>query len=494
MRFSASAAALAAALFAVMPEPMLEATATAERPHRVPLRRRDGLVRRAWRSQRLDRRPRLRGDRGRAAAGTKGTALVAALALLLILAGAVWAYRPTPKLVGAGCALAVAGVAILGAFGYVLNLRDTGSAFGGVRDQVARTGSIRRTSSRTWGRSSNSRDLTSRTSRPPCGEPPRRSREASRTAARDSRSTRESKKTPRIRRGELFLFYPWSSARRSRGACAAAASLAIAVLLYLVILDLHRLEPVARPGADPGGGPRRTASGECSPRARGCLARGAARPLGVAPSVLRNPQKPLLVRRGTPTAFELDRIAPADVDPREMMPSCTLTALEKRPPLAARGRRGQLGLPALRRHLQRRVCRRARPGPVRSGLLDRDKLADMSSPTSDALLSLKTIALGPDYSWCGRTRTGRPVVAQVLVRLHVEPHREERELRAGDEQQRDEHDGADRDRVARDAQRGLDDAEHEARDASSRSRTRRRTRAGGSRGSRTSRAAATRSP
>src|SRR3954464_9472765 len=65
-------------------------------------------------------------------------------------------------------------------------------------------------------------------------------------------------------------------------------------------------------------------------------------------------------------------------------------------------------------------------------------------------------------------RGARPLVAaagsaQVLVRLHVEPHREERELRARDEEQRDEDDRRRRDAVPADPGDGLDDPEREPR-------------------------------
>src|SRR5438445_3794135 len=59
---------------------------------------------------------------------------------------------------------------------------------------------------------------------------------------------------------------------------------------------------------------------------------------------------------------------------------------------------------------------------------------------------------------------GRIGLAQILVRLHVEPHREQRELRPGDEQQRDENDGADADGIACDPVGDLDDAEDEPRE------------------------------
>src|SRR5205085_7362583 len=52
---------------------------------------------------------------------------------------------------------------------------------------------------------------------------------------------------------------------------------------------------------------------------------------------------------------------------------------------------------------------------------------------------------------------------QVFVRLHVEPHGEERELRPGDEQERDQDDGPDADLVAVDPVDELEHAEEEAR-------------------------------
>ena len=88
-----------------------------------------------------------------------------------------------------------------------------------------------------------------------------------------------------------------------------------------------------------------------------------------------------------------------------------------------------------------------------------------------------------------------PGLAQLLVRLLVEPHPEERELGAGDQEQRDEHDRRGRDLVVEeDPRAGDDEAEQRGRASSSASRARRRRRADGSRGSRTSPSSATRSP
>src|ERR1044072_2382935 len=55
-----------------------------------------------------------------------------------------------------------------------------------------------------------------------------------------------------------------------------------------------------------------------------------------------------------------------------------------------------------------------------------------------------------------------PRLAQVLVRLHVEPHGEKEELEPGDDEERDEDDRGARDLVARDAQPDLEPAEDEA--------------------------------
>src|SRR5579862_3022102 len=59
------------------------------------------------------------------------------------------------------------------------------------------------------------------------------------------------------------------------------------------------------------------------------------------------------------------------------------------------------------------------------------------------------------------SRTASP---QVLVRLHVEPHREQRELRAEDQEQGDEHHRRGGDLVAHDPQHDLRDPEPEAED------------------------------
>ena len=142
-------------------------------------------------------------------------------------------------------------------------------------------------------------------------------------------------------------------------------------------------------------------------------------------------------------AFKLDRIAQQTLIRGEMMPVLrALTALESdRAPLGFAGGEDSWDYPLFGEHLQRRVVR-LDPARVTYGLLDRDKLAgvvffNVGRPPS----SLKTITLGPDYYLVpSRTHGEARSLAQVLVRLHVEPHREQRELAARDEQQRDQHD------------------------------------------------------
>src|SRR5689334_6657280 len=53
---------------------------------------------------------------------------------------------------------------------------------------------------------------------------------------------------------------------------------------------------------------------------------------------------------------------------------------------------------------------------------------------------------------------------EVFVRFHVEPHREQRELESRDDEQCHEHDGRDRNRVARDPEADDDESETHPRD------------------------------
>jgi hypothetical protein len=137
LRFGVAASAFAAALFVILPMPILQSTTTQN-----DLVVSFFIAAAAFFAVR-GARDRHVGDLAVAGAavglaiGTKGTALLAGPALLVIVVCAVWAYRPGWRIIGIGLACLVIGVAAFGAFNYVLNYRNTGDIFGGVKDQVA---------------------------------------------------------------------------------------------------------------------------------------------------------------------------------------------------------------------------------------------------------------------------------------------------------------------------------------------------------------------
>jgi Dolichyl-phosphate-mannose-protein mannosyltransferase len=141
LRFSPSSSAFAAALFVVLPEPILQSTTTqndlvvsffiAAAAMFMVRGMRDGNL----------------GDLAIAGAatglavGTKGTALLAGPALLVIVLAALRAYRPNRRVVVATVGFAVAGITVLGAFNYILNVVNRHDALGGVQQLVGAEGS-----------------------------------------------------------------------------------------------------------------------------------------------------------------------------------------------------------------------------------------------------------------------------------------------------------------------------------------------------------------
>jgi hypothetical protein len=71
------------------------------------------------------------------AVGTKTTALMALPALGLAALVAWWAWRPSWGFVGRAAAIAAVGVVALGSFNYIANAVDTGDPFGGLSDDVS---------------------------------------------------------------------------------------------------------------------------------------------------------------------------------------------------------------------------------------------------------------------------------------------------------------------------------------------------------------------
>ncbi|MDP1849444.1 MAG: glycosyltransferase family 39 protein [Solirubrobacteraceae bacterium] len=132
LRFAPPAAAFAAGIFVILPQPIMQATTTQNDVIVTFFLTASALfTARGIRDQHV-------GDIavGAAAAGlalgTKGTALFAAPALALIGVAALVAYRPGRRLVLTGAALYAGGLIALGSFSYVSNYVRTGDPFGGL--------------------------------------------------------------------------------------------------------------------------------------------------------------------------------------------------------------------------------------------------------------------------------------------------------------------------------------------------------------------------
>jgi hypothetical protein len=141
LRFGRGPAIFAAALFVVLPQPILQASSTQN-----DLITALFVVATAVFGARglRDRHP---GDLAVAAlaagvaVGTKGTALALAPALAIILVAAAWGYRTSPRMVAAAAAGTVVAILALGSFGYVLNAQDHGSPFGDIAGKTQRESS-----------------------------------------------------------------------------------------------------------------------------------------------------------------------------------------------------------------------------------------------------------------------------------------------------------------------------------------------------------------
>jgi hypothetical protein len=136
VRLPAAGAAFAAALFVLLPQPMLQSTSTQN----------DLVVSLFIAAAALFMVRGLRDGRRAELAvaavalglaiGTKGTSFIALPALGLFAVGAVVAWRPRRALVLWGLGLALAGVVVFGSYNYILNEVNLGDPFGGV-EQLA---------------------------------------------------------------------------------------------------------------------------------------------------------------------------------------------------------------------------------------------------------------------------------------------------------------------------------------------------------------------
>jgi hypothetical protein len=142
LHFARGAALFAAALFVVLPQPILQASSTQN----------DLIVAffvaatavfgvRGLRDRDL-------GDiaiaalAGGLAVGTKGTALALVPSLLIVLGVTAWRARPGRRVLVAAVAMGLASVVALGAWGYALNLQEQGSLFGGLDQATKREAPI----------------------------------------------------------------------------------------------------------------------------------------------------------------------------------------------------------------------------------------------------------------------------------------------------------------------------------------------------------------
>jgi hypothetical protein len=72
------------------------------------------------------------------AVGTKGTVLALAPSLAILIAAAIWRYRPSARLVAGAAAGVLCAVLVLGSWGYVENVRAGDALFGGLEGKTER--------------------------------------------------------------------------------------------------------------------------------------------------------------------------------------------------------------------------------------------------------------------------------------------------------------------------------------------------------------------
>jgi 4-amino-4-deoxy-L-arabinose transferase-like glycosyltransferase len=138
LEFGRAPALFAAALFAVLPEPLLQAASTQN----------DLVIAFFVLAAAVfgvrGLRDRRGGDIAVAAAalglavGTKGTVFALGPSLAIVLLAAIWRYRPPPRLVAGAVAGAVCAVLALGSWGYALNVADGDPLFGGLVGKTQR--------------------------------------------------------------------------------------------------------------------------------------------------------------------------------------------------------------------------------------------------------------------------------------------------------------------------------------------------------------------
>src|SRR4051794_23592514 len=136
LRFGRGPAVFAGALFVLLPEPLMQATTTQNDLVVALFLVTAGLFAVKGLRDRHVGELVVSGAALGLAVGTKGTALFGAGAVAILVVGALVAYRPPRRIVATAVAAAVVGVAVFGAFNYVLNQHDKGSLLGGVQGET----------------------------------------------------------------------------------------------------------------------------------------------------------------------------------------------------------------------------------------------------------------------------------------------------------------------------------------------------------------------
>jgi hypothetical protein len=419
--FTAGAAAFAAGLFVTMPQPILQASTTQN-----DLIASFFVAAAALFGVRGVRDGAL-GDivvaavAGGLAAGTKGTGLIAAPALVVLIGAAAWRYRPPRRLLAGGVALAVASLTVFGSFNYVLNARNTGDLYGGVRDQVKRASPVPENALRigwsffdTPGASLGWLQLASQ--RPaqeifPHVEQSTPGKEFD--FGTDSSVHEDTSAFGFV--GFLLLFPLLLTAAFARRSAAPRRTLALCSLGYFAVFvvaiefdvwSARLLMPMVVLGA---------------PLLAWLYGRAWTRAIAVTlalasliPCVIVNQRKPLLVAEEQKSVFQLDHIAQKSIARPEMDPVIRHVLRRVRPgdSLGFVGGEDSWDYPFFGRHRDRRVAR-LHPGDVTYERMDRERLtAVLFANVGRPPRSLRAVPVGPDYYFVANRPLDSPAVAR----------------------------------------------------------------------------------
>lgn len=405
LRFGREPSAFAACLFVLLPEPLLQSTTTQN-----DLIEAFFIAAAAFFVVR-GLRDRSRGDVAVAAlamaiaVGTKGTAFIAGTALAVLGVAALIAWRPPARFIALAGAQALLALIALGAYNYLLNLRNRGGPLGGIDARTLVTGGRLPNALRALGTFADSpgvnvhwldRLFGSATGRLTSVLAPSVGALAVDTSVQED-TTAFGLVGFLLLPCVLGLALVGRGQTRGRRVLAAAVILSLAVFMGTVAFNpwLGRLLIPAVALAAP----------LFAVLAERPAAAGAALALAVLsliPSLLENAQKPLLVSSGAPNVLALDRRTQMTLSRPEMLG--VLNALDAHvggtEAIAFVGSVDSWDYPFFGAHRERRVIRYDDPAVITDALLRREHVAgavfaNVGAPPP----SLAAIPLGPDYWW-----------------------------------------------------------------------------------------------